>query len=441
MTKEQISGYQLFMLSTILYMAGAMGSLFKTLAEVSKQDAWFNFIFSMLYAWLIAYLLYRLGAAYPGKNMFEICEAACGKWLGRLVNVIVLFYVLHLLVRDLRMFGDFIGTSVLQRTPTEFIYLSSVLLLIYYATGNVEEFTRSVNLLFPVILSSLLLLPFLLANEMDFSRVQPMLAQGPGAIVKGGALSTGWAGEIFVFGAFLNYLGSSRQFYVSLKFGIVSSTILLTVLMLLHMTVLGAPTTARAMYPIFTLSEQINITDFMDRLDVVMLGFWMPSYFMKMILLYFCLMAGLSSMLGTGKMRGINVMSGWFALMLTLVSFKSVMEVYRFGSYASFPITLIVQFCFFACVMTGMLLRNRGKRKRSRLPGGSAATTAGGWAMIAVALAALFIGSYTGHLYKLYGIIGAWVYAAALAGSVTFNALDFWRSNRIVRKPAGGRQP
>ncbi|TNJ65202.1 hypothetical protein FE784_16525 [Paenibacillus hemerocallicola] len=439
MAKEQISGYQLFMLSTVLCMACAMGSLFKTLAMVSGQDAWFDFMFSMLYGWLVAYLLYRLAAAYPGKNMFEICEIACGKWLGRLLNVIVLMHVMHLLVRDLRLFGDFIGTSVLQRTPTEFIYLSAMLVLIYYATGNFEEFSRSVNLLFPVILLSQLLMPFLLVNEIEPSRLQPMLAQGPGVIVKGGALSAGWAADIFVFGAFLNYLGSARQFYVSLKFGIVFSTILLTVLMLLNVTVLGATTTARAMYPIFTLSEQINITDFLDRLDVLLLGFWMPSYLMKMILLYFCFMAGLSSMLGTGKMRGINVMSGWFALMLTLVSFKSVMEAYRFGSYAAFPVALVVQLCFFVPVVTGMLIRKRGKRKRSRRPKGSLVAAAGGWVSVVVALAALGIGCYTGPVYKAYGILGAAAYAAALVGVAVFGAIEFWRANRIVRKPAGGQ--
>lgn len=438
MTKERISGFQLFMLCTVLYVAGAMSTLFKTLAEASMQDAWMTFIFGLLYAWLIVFLLYRLGRAYPGKNMFEICEIACGKWLGRIVNLIVLVYVLHLLVRDLRIFGDFIGTAVLQRTPTEFIYLAVMLVLIYFATGNMEEFTRSVNLLYPIFQINLLLLPILLLNEIDLTTLQPLLAHGPEVIAKGGLLGAGWSGDIFIIGAFLSYIGSTRQFYVSVKFGIVISTIVLTMLMLLNTAVLGPITVSRAMYPLYTMAEQINITDFLDRLDVLLIGFWIPAYLMKMIMLYFCIMTGLSSMLGSGNLRGINVMSGWLALLLTLVSFKSVMEAYHFGNYASFPFGLIVHVVFFVCVTIGML-RGRAKRGRRESSNESLRINWGMWVFIVIALAAIVAGGYTGQWYKAYGLAGSAIYAAALIGVVVASGREFIRWNRIVRQPASDR--
>ncbi|GAA3410297.1 endospore germination permease [Paenibacillus hodogayensis] len=436
MPKERISGYQLVMLSSVLYIAGMMCSMFKTLAEVSMQDAWLNFFLAMLYAWLIAYLLYLLARAYPGKNMFEICEFACGKWLGRFINVIVLLYVMHLLVRDLRIFGDFVGTAVLQRTPTEYIYLAAMIVLIYFATGNVEEFTRSVNLLYPIFFINLLLLPLLLLNEMDMSYIQPILATGAGTVMKGGALSAGWGADIFVFGAFMSYMGNSRQFYVSLKFGIIVSTVVLTILMILCLSVLGPALTCRAIYPVYTLTQQINITDFLDRLDVLLIGFWIPAFLFRMIMLYFCFLAGLSSMLGTGNLRGINVMSGWFALLLTLVSFKSVMEVFRFGNYASFPLALVVQLLFFVPVLIGLFVKSFKKPPRKKRAEGSRRLRMAIWVLLAVAMTALFAGGYSGHLYKGYGIAGGAVYGAALLAIAVVGAIEFWRMNRIVRHPS-----
>ncbi|PYI52584.1 GerAB/ArcD/ProY family transporter [Paenibacillus flagellatus] len=436
--KERISGYQLFMLAAVLYINGGMISMFKTLAEVSRQDAWFNFIFSMLYAILIAYLMYRLSVAYPGRNLFDICEEVCGRRFGKLLNALLLVYTLHLLTRDLRMFGDFIGTAVLQRTPTEFIYLSSMLVLIYFATGSMEEFVRSVNVIFPIFVVNLLLLPLLLSNEIEYRNLQPFLSQGPADIVKAGLLGTGWSGDVIVFGAFLNYFRHAKQFYVSLKLGIVASALVLTVLMLLSVSVLGTVTVARAMYPVYTLTEQINITDFLDRLDVLLIGFWMPAFLMKIITIYFCFLAGVSSMLKTGHMRGINVMSGWFILLLTLLSFKSVMEVYRFGNYGSLPVTLFVHVIFFGCVLTAFAWKRRGKRAGGdRASEGSGASEIGWRAATCIALAALFAGSYTGHWYKAYGMAGAAVYAAAFVAIVAFSVAQFWSWNRIVRPPAG----
>jgi len=441
---ERISGYQLFMLCSILYINGGMISLYKTLSEVAGPDAWFNFIFSMLYAIFIAFLLYKLSEAHPGKNMFEISESVCGKWGGKLLNILVMLYILHLIIRDLRMFGDFVGTAVLQRTPTEFIYLSAMLVLMYYATGNMEEFARSVNLFFPIFIISIVLLPLLLVNETDLSNLLPILSQGSGVILKGGVLSTGWAGDIFIFGAFLNYIRNSRQYYESLKLGIVTSAFVLTVMMLLCTAILGHTITGRAMYPAYTMMQEINITDFLDRLDVVLIGFWMPAFLMKIIVIYFSFMAGLSSMLNTGKLRGINMMSGWMILLLTLVSFRSVMEVYRFGNYAAVPITVFVQFCFLAVVGLCSLWKTRKKwkhppRQSLQEDGGAApgrGDVIGWWLSLAVCMAGLFGGSVTGSWFKLYGQLGGIVYFIAFVGLFVFSIRLFWRWNQIVRHPS-----
>jgi spore germination protein (amino acid permease) len=453
--KQRIGGYQLVMFVSILYIHGGTISLFKVLAEVSGQDAWFNFYFPMLYALFISFLLYRLSCRFPGKNMFQISEEVCGKTVGRLINGLVLVDIIHLLVRDLRLFGDFVGTSILTRTPLEYILLISILVLIYYGTGNLEELARAVNLLFPSFICSILLMPFLLLNEIHLSNIEPVLANGWQRVLNGGFLGTGWAGDVFVMGMFLPNVKTARQFYVSTRYGIVLSAAALTILMVLNTTVLGVTITSRAMYPNYTLMEQINITDFIDRLDLALIVFWMPMYLLKVILLYFAFMGGLSTFLKTEEMRGLNIMSGWFLLMLTLVSFNSVIEAYLFGNYAFTPLTLLVHACFFGAVFGFAAIR----RLKGRRPGafrGDGVSDAGREAMsgperqnrpmagrfrgggrtygIRVALAVCFVailfGGYTGHLNQKYGMVGGAAYIVSFIVLLVLVA----REARALRK-------
>jgi hypothetical protein len=154
-------------------------------------------------------------------------------------------------------------------------------------------------------------------------------------------------------------------------------------------------------------------------------------------------------------MRGLNIMSGWFLLMLTLVSFNSVIEAYLFGNYAFTPLTLLVHACFFGAVFGFAAIR----RLKGRRPGafrGDGVSDAGREAMsgperqnrpmagrfrgggrtygIRVALAVCFVailfGGYTGHLNQKYGMVGGAAYIVSFIVLMVLVA----REARALRK-------
>ncbi|MDV2687735.1 GerAB/ArcD/ProY family transporter, partial [Alkalihalophilus lindianensis] len=53
-------------------------------------------------------------------------------------------------------------------------------------------------------------------------------------------------------------------------------------ILFLAIVVLGTKIVREATYPSYILVQQINLTDFLDRLDLVIVAVWLPAFFSKL---------------------------------------------------------------------------------------------------------------------------------------------------------------
>ncbi|WP_409346540.1 endospore germination permease [Paenibacillus sp. MBLB4367] len=423
--KRYIGNLQVAGMACSVLSVANMLSLPMALTQLSLQDSLYTFFFAALYCIGIAFLLYKLAERVPGKNMFEIAKHLCGNWLGSILNLLLIGYLLYDLVGLLRIFADYFNSSILLRTPLEFIILITVAVLVYFGSGSIEDLVRTNDLFIPIFIIFFLLDPLLFLNEIDLTQLQPSLSGSWISPYQSGLLGMGAFGDIIVIGSFLNNVKSPRSFYISVRGGIMLSALALTIWIFLVITVVSPITASRIIYIGWILVQQIHITDFLDRVDLVLISSWLPLLLIKMLILYLSILTGLATFTKDNSYKRLNMMTGLMIILLTTVSFKNVMEVVTFSNYGILPITFTVEILFFGALFGALWLRRREKTELHREDKSRAGR--GMWIALAGCFAAIVFGNFFGHLRGFYGAISVIAYILFMILSVILALNEYSR--------------
>jgi spore germination protein KB len=341
MDQKQIINYRQFSwLTASLLTGGGLVSIQQVLVRINRMDAWSTYMLPTIYILLIAYVFSVLVRRFPGRNLFEINKIVFRPLVGTLFNLLLLFHLWLILVRDLSSLGKFVGITLLPNTPEEIILLLLALLLMMYGKTSVEVLARVNDLFFPVFVLMIVLLPLMLSNEIDLRFIQPTLTGSGRDFLFGNLLNLGWYGDIFVMGAFLHTLWGPHQTRSAIRHGAFLASFLLGLFLLAEVMVLGPDMPGNLVYPNYTLIQQIHITDFLDRMDLLILSIWFPVTACEVILIYLAFLTGTASLIKQKDYSTINTPVVFLLLLTTILAFKSTAEVFSFGNFSS-PIIVI----------------------------------------------------------------------------------------------------
>jgi spore germination protein KB len=344
MNRKQIINYRQFSwLTTSLLTSGGLLSIQQVIVRITQTDAWSTYMIPTVYTLVIAYIFSVLVRRFPGKNLFDINKVVFGSVIGTLFNLLLLFHIWLILERDLSLLGKFVGITLLPTTPEEFILLLLMLLLMIYGKTSVEVLARVNDFFFPIFVLMILLLPLMLANEVDIHFIQPVLIEPGRSFLFGNLLNLGWYGDIFVMGAFLHTLWGSDHTRSAIRHGAFLASLLLGIILLMEVMVLGPDIPGNLVYPFYNLIQQIHITDFLDRMDLIILSIWFPVTACAVILVYLALLTGFTSLTKHKDYGTINTPVAFLVLITTLLAFKSTAEVFSFGNFSSPVIVLCYQ--------------------------------------------------------------------------------------------------
>lgn len=341
--KQVVNHRQIAWLVGSVLMTGMMISFLQTLAQVAKMDAWFSQVAPVGYAIMVAYVLAELARVFPGKNLFEILFIVCGKWVGGTLNLIVLFYIWIILALDIKGAADFLHISLLPQTPVEIILIVFVLLMMYYGKTSLEVAARVNEIYFPAYFFLSLMLYFLLGNEYSIERLEPILSNSLSRIAVSNLLPIGVYGDILLFGAFLHAVSHPRLFFAAMKHGIIIVGFSTTMILVILLGVMGYVITSRLNYPVYVLVQQIHVTDFLDRVEIILFSLWFPAFTIKVIVAYLAFLVGVGSFGGQQHYNAYNAPCGLFLVVTSMLAFPQVADIDEFISYSLPVIVLVIQ--------------------------------------------------------------------------------------------------
>lgn len=332
--QHNINHRQLAWLTSSMITSGGILSLYNIHIRVSEGDAWLAYLCPLLYGFVIASFFVYLNRVFPNQNLFEITIRLLGHGIGTILNIVIIIHFLFIVMKDVYSLGIFTSVILLEETPLEIIILMICLLLMFYGQSNIEVVARVNDLFYPIFTLTLLCMPLFLYREIDPRLLTPVMVQPPLQSLISNALSLGSASDVFILGAFLHTLHNHVQFRAAMRYGVALGVFLLMIITILEIVVFGPEIPSHLLYTVYSLIRMIQITEFLDRVDLVLFSIWLPTIIVKIILSYLALLYGLSNIIKTKQTIRLNKPLALFLTVFTYYSFENSAALISFISFA-----------------------------------------------------------------------------------------------------------
>lgn len=297
MRPKPISPRQMFILTFGLTVGTSILVTPAGLAHMAREDAWIASLISLMINLVMVALYIVLARLYPGKSLFEINEAVLGKWPGKLISLLYLFYFLILTGTLLGNLSFFLSSELMPETPTEatqILFLTAAVMCARFGTVILARFGE---LVFPWIMMLFLILVLALLPQVDWNHIKPVMEDGFPPVARAGVHSAMFQ-ELVILLAFLPLVQEKKGREAALLGGTLLGGLALAVIVLLGVLVLGIEQAENATFPTFALAKTIHVGNFFQRVEVILITIWILTFFVKISLLFHSILTGLRSVFG-----------------------------------------------------------------------------------------------------------------------------------------------
>lgn len=363
MEQQQTISHRQFAIIVAWFMVGT--SILITpaaLATEARQDAWIACILGVGINALLVLLYTALGRRFGGSHLTGYCEQVLGPWAGKLAGVCftLFFYLLAaLMVGDL---GYFLTSQVMPETPIEVVQMLFIVVIVMAIYGGLRVYGRAGEFFFPIMLALLLVLLVPLLSKFRFQNLAPLLESGFRPIARG-AFSFFSLQELVVLLMIYPYItkGKNGKSTTGKSFmkGVLLGGSLLFMVTLFSIGVLGPSLTANQLFPAYTLAKNINIGQFFQRVEGMMIFIWVLSIFVKIAVTFHASLLGMAQLLKLGDMKPFVIPLSFGLIVLSLACYPNALFIQQFLSKNWTPFALIFMLYLPLLLLGASFLRGR----------------------------------------------------------------------------------
>ncbi|MCG8642508.1 MAG: endospore germination permease, partial [Desulfobacterales bacterium] len=335
--KQRLSLFILFIIGTNVIMGTGLSA---------EQDVWLAILLGMLLSLPIILVYARLQSLFPTKNLFDIIETCFGKFIGKIVMIILTLFVFESIAQIIRNYGQFSVSVILRVTPQVIIELLLMTFCIWVVKEGIEVLGRWSQFFITPIILALLTTIFLLIVDMDINNIRPVFKNGMKSILKGAfeAFSFPFTQTIAFTMVFSNFMNKKSVYGVYIL-GQLIGGIILFIIILAIVLVLGINKSSILYYPFYDTIARINIADFFQRVEIVAGSIFLIGVFIKTSIFLMATCKGVAKILDLNDYRSLVTPIGLLAVILSYIEFDSMFAYFDFGGtiwyFYAFPFQVL----------------------------------------------------------------------------------------------------
>ncbi|CAH2215321.1 GerAB/ArcD/ProY family transporter [Tepidibacter aestuarii] len=290
MNKETFSNIQ-GISSIVLFMSGT--SSIVTLALEAKQDIWLATILSLSMAIIIAFILIRLHSIFQEKNLFDMLEICFGKFIGKGIILLYIWFIFHEGAQVLMNTSQFITFTSFSKTPEIISRILFLFVCTWAAKEGIEVICRLSNFLLFIFIASVLIVVLLLIPKMDINNLEPVLNNGVKPIMQGAFASFSFPfGEIVILTMFFSNFKTKESPFRIYILGLLVSGIIVLTLSLATVLTLGPDEASNTFFPTYITVARINIA-FIQRTEIISALIFVLGGFIKLSIILVAICKGI----------------------------------------------------------------------------------------------------------------------------------------------------
>lgn len=299
-----------------------MGStlLISHFGDLVKQDAWIVVIISALLCLILISLYSALLKSYPGDNLPRINEKILGKWGGKIINILYLWFFINLASLSFTDLGDFINLTMLQETPKIAILISFVGLCAYALRKGLQVFTSYSGLMVILTMAYLIISVILAINYSNPANMLPILAQPPQKYLQ--SIHTLLAfpfGEIIAFAVIADRLKTPENVKKCYHMGLLFGFIVIFTLVIRNYLVLGH-TDELFLLPSFEALRIVNLSETLNRMETIFSIVFIMLLLVKASVLYYVVLIMLKDTFGLESFQPLILVTGALLMIISIYS-------------------------------------------------------------------------------------------------------------------------
>ncbi|MNO24993.1 Spore germination protein YndE [compost metagenome] len=283
MRKEVIGPSQLFAMIVLFEMGTA---LVVPIGLESGHAVWLSILIA-LPGGVMLYMIYNdLYRQFPNLLISGYTIKILGKFIGWPLSLLYIPVLMFNGARNLREAGDLLISSSYDRTPILIINSIMVIAVMYILNKGIEVFSRTAEIYFWIIMIMGLVCNgvVIVAGLVDFNNLFPLHFDDWVDALRS-AYPNIWIfpyGELVCFTTVLPHFSKSRKSKRTGVAAIILSGFLLCFTHAIEISVLGVDIYSRAAFPIFTTITLVNVANFIQRLDALVILTLIIGVFFKM---------------------------------------------------------------------------------------------------------------------------------------------------------------
>jgi spore germination protein KB len=366
MEKAKISVIQLF---AMIFMFELGSALVVSYGITAKKDAWLAILLGVCGGIALFFIYYALFRQFPNLPLTGYVRKIFGKYVGWIIGLLYTVYWLYNASRNLRDFGELLLTSTMTQTPLLALNILFVLGICYVLYLGIEVLGRTAE----VFIVILLFFGFVgnlfvyFSGNVNLHNLQPFLENGWKPIVTTAFPITTFFpfGQMITFTMLLPYLNRpelAKKVWLS---AIISSGLILSYTTSLDIAVLGVDAVERATYPLLSTIGQINLLDFIQRLDAIVVFTFLMTMFFKTSIFFYCAVIGIVDLFKLKNHQQIVLPMGVILLFLSMSIASSFTEHIEEGlDIMMYPLHLPFMVIIPLLMLLVALIRNGFKKLR-----------------------------------------------------------------------------
>ncbi|WP_425807902.1 endospore germination permease [Desulfitobacterium sp. Sab5] len=317
-----------------------------------QQDVWQIIVISWASDAALAVVFQILGRRYPNLTMMQYAETILGSWFGKLVGLSFVLLFASGAILYLMDISFFLRITLMPETPI-FVF-SFVILLVsaYTVNAGLEVIARLSEIIGPIMILSLLVVFSLNLNEIKVINLLPMFQHSPLVVFKESLRTTSVFGLCIVMGIFMAYHNTPQEALKAKLIAITSGAILAILILLELIAVLGVNMNSIEFFPVFRMAKYIEMGGFLERIEPLMVIFWVGGTFVAITILFYSTVLGFAQVFKVSRYQSLTPFIGVGVLLVSWLSFRNVTElnfvIERVLPYVALFVEVVLMLLLFA---------------------------------------------------------------------------------------------
>lgn len=255
------------------------------LATDVGHDGWISVVLAGIISIIASIIIVKLMQLYRDKSIYEINRTIWGKYMGSIMNVIILLYLVYATSIGIRIFSSVITITILKFTPPliQSLYvLTPTLYLIWYGLKSICRFA---NLIYFILLIIVLFFLFIF-KYLRLTFILPVGDAGFYKIIKG------------IFPSMFAMLGfelitiiypnitDKGKVLKNIVWANIISIVFILVNVLVITSFFGETMASRLVFPLFSLTRSYK-SPILERIDLYYIALWFPAMAMSLRAYFF----------------------------------------------------------------------------------------------------------------------------------------------------------